>query len=125
MTMLYPPDGQTRPLTVDDIRPGHVIRMTQSDGSFPPFSDTVILGIARPPHDDLGQGLAGHDEIKLARPFLYASGTETCCPSSLTGVEEYKATVDSLLGRYVLVLTGSGKPHSFLQGPKPPPDQWP
>ena len=57
-------DGEMRKLKVEDIVPGAVVRMTQSDGSFPPFSDTVILGVSRPPHDDIGQVLAMHDEIK-------------------------------------------------------------
>lgn len=110
-------DGETRKLTVDDIKPGNVVRMTQSDGSFPPFSDTVILGVSRRPHEDFGQALAGHDDIKLARPFLYATLTETCCPSALVGIEEYQTTVDSLLGRFVLVTMSTGLAANFTQKP--------
>lgn len=110
-------DGEMRKLKVEDIVPGAVVRMTQSDGSFPPFSDTVILGVSRPPHDDIGQVLAMHDEIKLARPYLYATLTETCCPSALVGIEEYKVTVDSLLTRFLLVTMSTGLAASFVQRP--------
>lgn len=90
------PDGRSRKMTHDDIEPGVVVRMLNWDGTASPFSDTVIL------REEKGW-------VRLARPYIYATGTQTCAPSPLTGVEDYKVTVESLLERFHVVLMSTGK----------------
>lgn len=99
-------DGKYRTMTVEDAQAGCIIRMIQrKDGDpipyFAPFSDTVILGV------DKGM-------VTLARPYLFASSTETCCPGALMGYERYDVRLEDLPKHYVLVLLDSGKPYTMI-----------
>jgi len=105
-------DGATRPLKLEDIRPGVVIRHTNRFGDCSPFSDTVVLGDEPSRHGEGGPGW-----VKLARPYLYASSTETTCPTPLMGAEIYSAHATRLVEDFRLVLTSRGEPYIFISGP--------
>lgn len=59
------------------------------------FSDAVILGFTAPDK-------YGGVYVKLARPYVYATGIGTTSPSVLTGIETYTASADNVL-RFPLV----------------------
>jgi len=104
-------DGRLFPASEADVFPGAVLRMVDSNGDSSPFSDFVVLRVAPP---DLARFAVV--EVTLARPYLYASGTGTTCPSALTGVETLKVTMDSLTGAcsiFRAVITSLGTPHDF------------
>lgn len=91
----------------EELQPGTVIRWVNEDGTIAPFSDTVVLGKC--------QDASGNSSsfIKLARPFLYATLTETICQGCLTGVERYDAFFSQLQKHYMIVLDSTGKPFIY------------
>ncbi len=104
-------DGRLFKAEEADVFPGAVLRMVGPNGDSSPFSDFVVLRVAPP---DLARFAVV--EVTLARPYLYASGTGTTCPSALTGVETLKVTMDAILREWSLfraVVTSLGKPHDF------------
>jgi len=119
---MFKHDGRTRPLTEQDLQPGVVIRHVEvieesekdSDGWWSPggplrlltspFSDCVILGVI--------DGM-----VRLARPYCYATSTETICPSPLMGCERFDVEVHSLLSArvpYHVVLMSTGEPAKYI-----------
>ena len=82
-----------------ELVPGCVIRRVNDDGSVAPFSDTIVLGHAN---------AFGH--FKLARPYGYATLTETICQGHLLGAETYVADFSVLKDHYMMVLYSTGKP---------------
>lgn len=114
-------DGRLFKAEEADVFPGAVLRMVDSNGDSSPFSDFVVLAVKGPPPasgpnmSPVGANL-GYVEVTLARPYLYASGTGTTCPSALTGVETLKVTMDSITtagSLFRAVITSLGKPHDF------------
>ena len=114
--MMFKRDGNTRPATWDDLKPGCVLRETSREEVVgehdkevhPTFSDAVIVGISA---DDRGATL-----VRLVRPYLYATGAGTACPGWLTGVEDLTVEATRLLGEqsiYRIVLLASGTPHKM------------
>ena len=102
--------------SIDDLKPGTVIRRAYEDGSHSAFSDTVVLGRGY----DTFKG-EYTDDIKLARPYLYASGTETICQTPLTGVEQYSVSYKSIVACYSehsgsawYIVGYMGKLHGFV-----------
>ncbi len=104
-------DGRLFAATETDVVPGTVLRMVDPNGDSAPFSDFTVLRVAPP---DLARFAVV--EVTLVRPYLYASGVGTTCPSALTGVETLKVTIDSILKEgslFRVVVTSTGKPHDF------------
>ena len=73
--------------------------LIHTNGSVAPFSDTIVLGHAN---------AFGH--FKLARPYGYATLTETICQGHLLGAETYIAKFDVLKESFMLVLYSTGYP---------------
>lgn len=91
-------DGSTRTITeVDELLPGMVVRRFNDDGTLQPFSDEVIVRIINVLN------------IRLARPYLYASESG----SPLMWAEVYDVSFHSLSQHYQLVLDSRGKPFIF------------
>lgn len=84
---------------IEDLVPGCVIRRVNDDGTIAPFSDTIVLG-----HADK------YFYFKLARPYGYATLTETICQGHLLGAETYIAKFDVLKESFMLVLYSTGYP---------------
>ena len=85
----------------DEIVPGVLLRMVERDPEcLAPFSDSVVVSVK-------------DGNVKLARPYLYATLTETACPGWLTGVEEYTVPMSRVLSRFWLVAQDRGQPHIF------------
>lgn len=104
-------DGHVRQITVDDVQPGVVVREVTrhpgyEDGAIsPPFPDHVVLGF------DVKKGT-----VKLARPYLYASGTGTTAPTALTGVSTVEISVERLCAPdslFMLVVGSRGQTVKF------------
>ena len=93
-------DGTMKKIeTIEELVPGCVIRRVNEDGSVAPFSDSIVLGHAN---------TYGH--FKLARPYGYATLTETICQSHVLGAETYVAEFSALQEYYMIVLYSTGKP---------------
>jgi hypothetical protein len=106
-------DGRLFKAEEADVIPGAVLRMVDSSGDSSPFSDFVVLRVRETPPDPARPAVV---EVTLARPYLYASGTGTACPSALTGVETLKVAMGSILrdgSSFRVVATSLGKPHDF------------
>jgi hypothetical protein len=85
---------------VEQLKPGHVIRAYNSDGTLEPFSDCVILKVNKE-----------WNHITFARPYLFASSTDTMCVTPLTGVETVRdVSFERLASRYVQVCNERGEP---------------
>lgn len=96
-------DGRLFPVTEADVVRGAVLRMVhRSDGSVAPFSDFVVVDA----WDVDSHGLRLHEaeavfkkgrHVRLARPYAFVSGAETCAPTVLTGVEYLEVPLERLL----------------------------
>ena len=64
---------------------GDVVRIKSMERSA--FADCVILGFDYCCVDCVAAGFMEDAFVRLARPYLYASGVETTCSSALTGYE--------------------------------------
>lgn len=73
-------DGHTRMVEVGDIQLGAIMRQLNSDGSSPPFSDSIITKV-------------DGDVVFLSRPYLYA---QRVTKSELSGVENFAVTISRL-----------------------------
>lgn len=98
-------DGRTFRVERDDVQPGAVLRMVQSDGSSAPFSDCVVLDVF--PVDKHGERLGPPGLLNdwpegavlrasLARPYARAFGAEAG-PVALTGCEEFTVDVERMV----------------------------
>lgn len=120
---IYKTDGHLHEATADDIRKGNVLRPVQSEGTTYAFGDTVIVDVYF--KDRHGHRLSSVDSekvqyktlyAKLARPYCFVSGAETCCPSVLTGVEQFEVEASRLHGPdspYRLVVQSTGKAANY------------
>lgn len=116
---VYRTDGHLHEATADDVRKGNVFRpVQQSEGTTYAFGDSVVVDVFF--NDRHGRRLSGHEAdqasdkrlyAKLARPYCFVSGAETCCPSVLTGVEQFVVEASRLHGPdspYRLVVQSTG-----------------
>lgn len=87
--------------TPDELVAGCIVRRTNPDGTIEPFSDSIILGIGS--HE-------GEVSYKLARPYGYASGTETCCQTPLVWAETYEVYFSLLQETHVIVCDSNDNP---------------
>ena len=116
----YKCDGNVRVITLEDLRPGHVLRETSvehvdvglsstcSTEVYPTYSDSTIVDISA---DDRGL-----TQVRLVRPFLYSTGVGTTSKHWLMGVEDIKVEASRLVGEksiYRIVLLASGLPHKM------------
>jgi hypothetical protein len=87
-------DGHTRKATIEDIKPGVILRHVQSDGSVPPFSDSVVIA-------------KGHDDThwSVVRPYAYAT------TSSYKQECERHWLMAEHVGQYHIVLNSKGEPY--------------
>jgi len=99
-------DGQFKRIAIsDDVEAGMVVREMHDDATVPPFGDSVVLKRVN---------RVGYSVVFIvARPYVFASGTGTTCPTPLTGVETFEVSFESLRDRYVLVLDSRGNPFSY------------
>jgi hypothetical protein len=114
-TAMYKHDGNIRIMTWDDIQPGHVLReSTQVPAScgdhhiHPTFSDAIIVDATPDDKGDL--------QVRLVRPYLYATGAGTTCRNWMMGVEDFKVPGSKLIGGtsiYRIVLLASGVPQKM------------
>ena len=96
-------DGITKKFeSRNDVSIGQVVRMINSDGTVAPFSDALVLS-----YDEK------MDSYHLARPYGFASGTETSGPTPLLGCESYEVPWASLKEHAVSVLTSRGLPYKM------------
>ena len=109
-------DGEIRVMTWDDIQPGHVVRestqIPMSCGTHythPTFADAVIVSVGA---DDKG----AFTQVRLVRPYLYATGAGTACRGWTMGVEDFTVEGVKLIGgksNYRIVLLANGTPHKM------------
>jgi hypothetical protein len=66
-------------LALSELRPGMVVRADWSELD-EGFEDMTV--IANDPENRM---------VTFARPYLYATSVETCCPNYLVGVEKFQA----------------------------------
>lgn len=98
-------DGMTKKIeSFEELIPGSIIRAVNSDGTIAPFSDTLVLGKGRLSEEK-------NPSFKLARPYGYATMTETCCPTPMVWAETYEAYFSVLKETHMLVLKSTGKPY--------------
>ncbi len=119
----YACDGHLVDVTPDGLRKGNVLRTVEADSGVPAFSDQVIVDIfyqtasgTRLRDDEVYKYLKGVQMVKLARPYAYVSGADTCCPVVLTGVEHYEVEMNKLCAegsRFKLVVNSTGEAAHF------------
>jgi hypothetical protein len=80
-------DKYLDPKTNTHLRAGDVWKMTKWNA----FSDLVLLGFSADGY------------VKVSRPYLYASGVGTVCPTSLLGCETFDFPVSQLVEHYTVV----------------------
>lgn len=96
---------------IEQLRAGNVIRRYMRDGTLEPFSDCVILKIDK--ITDLRSQESWY-EVSFVRPYAYASGIGSGCPTPLTWAETVnKVGFDRLKDTYVQLVDGRGEPYSF------------
>lgn len=99
MSKRYLSDGHLRPVMESDLVPGTVIRFVNSDGTSPPFDDSIVVDV-------------DGDLVKLVRPYVFAH-----LRSYLAGQETFSVSQVSLLnGSYRTVLLASGDPYNMILG---------
>lgn len=96
--MKFETDGHTKTFNIEEIHPGMVVRRYTSEHVLESFSDCIVLGV-------------GKHQVKLARPYARASGTNTCCPTPLVWAEVFDVSVNSFVRHYEVVLLASGNIH--------------
>ncbi len=97
-------DGVSRQVTPEDLHVdnrGLVLRSVQEDGTVTAFADSVVVDVYKS---------RGDTYVKLARPFIAVSNSDTSCPSVMTGVEEHSVPLDHCCRYYHVVLVTTGKP---------------
>ena len=88
--------GSRKIESVSELVPGVVIRHYFDDGSSEPFSDAIVLKVEK-------------GCITFVRPYVYASGTNTMCPTPMMWAETVKEVpFSSLVIRYRLVVSPRG-----------------
>lgn len=93
-------DGNLRVATMEDIKPGVLLRRVNSDGSTPPFSDVVVMKT----YIDHGE-----PRFDVGRPFAFSHyGGE------LHGVEKITYLGEKSLTNYHLILLASGEPYTCI-----------
>lgn len=90
----------------DQLVAGCIVRRTNPDGTIEPFSDAIILGRGRCSEEK-------NPSYKIARPYGYATGTETCCQTPLVWAETYEAYFNSLKSTHVIVCNSKDEPIIF------------
>lgn len=109
-------DGHVRQITVDDVKPGVVLREVSrkagyADGEIvPPFADAVVLKVDPDP--------SGKPDatVVLARPYLYASNVGTTSPTALLGFEKFEVQLSRLVREdsiYMLVVGSRGQSFKY------------
>lgn len=84
-------DGHVREISVDDLKPGAVLRMIEKEVGFKdgevvaPFMDFVVLKVE-------------NAQARIARPYVFASGVGTTSPTALVGLNEMLVEVSRLVG---------------------------
>jgi hypothetical protein len=105
-------DGNTRKLTAEDVRIGHIVRMVDHE----PVQDSPTPRAAIPAWSDcliakIDSEKSGAIMVHLVRPYMYAENTDTACPTWSVGFEQFKVDVFRLLdSKYQLVLMSTGEP---------------
>lgn len=108
-------------MTAADIVKGNVVRMVSEDGTASPFADSVIVDI----YDVDSKGARKYDGkpsrfermVRLARPYIYVSGAGTCCPSVLTGFEDYAVPITAFTRAkscFRIVVQSTGTPSNMV-----------
>ncbi len=97
-------DGKTRNASLEDIRPGVVLREVNDDGTTPPFGDSLVVRI--------DSDFQGNKSIRLSRPFtrINMHGIPTLVE------EKYEIPLDYLLSqrsRLKLVIMDRGNPANY------------
>jgi hypothetical protein len=77
----------TEPESGTVLHAGDVVRMKSWGG----FADATILGFD------------GNGNARVARPYLYASGVGTTCPTSLVGVEMWNIPCAHVIDHYTVM----------------------
>jgi hypothetical protein len=105
-------DGQFKRFSIsDDVEIGMVVREIHDDATVPPFGDSVVLKRVR--KDPPFKGDKASVSFLIARPYVFASGIGTTCPTPLTGVETIEISFTNLSDRYVCVLNSRGNPFTY------------
>jgi hypothetical protein len=81
----------------ETLEAGTLVAMVPQDG----YDTAVVLGFS-------GADKHGDVWVKLGRPYAYASGTGTSCPTVLVGCETYEVLANHLFDTSRFVLGGSG-----------------
>lgn len=110
-------DGHVRAITLDDVKPGVVLREVSrvpgyEDGAIvPAFADAVVLKV-----DPDASGRADAT-VTLARPYLYATGVGTTSPTALVGFEKVEVQLSRLVREdsiYMLVVGSRGQAFTWV-----------
>ena len=100
---MFKPDGRTRPVTMEDIVLGNILRMVQrtNESAVAPFADCVIVEILE-------------SSIRLARPYVEIAKDEpTGYRASLNSFEVPISRVIEENSLFLLVLTSREVPHNI------------
>lgn len=116
---VYGCDGHLHEITAEDLKKGNVLRSLESEpGAHHSFADAIVVDVYFKDHN--GGRIASHEAerfakkdlyVNVARPYAFVSGADTCCPSVLTGVEQFEIPASRLTGpdsRYRLVVQSTG-----------------
>ncbi len=130
----YMTDGHTASVAPYLVVPGTILRrVSNSEGTTPPFSDTVVTGILTVDKQGYHRSYPSLEEaisaaglrldgtgvttvgptgeqviVHLARPYLYAN-TIGICVGHLAGCEVHSTSADVLIRHYKVVLMSTGK----------------
>ena len=117
-------DGVLWKICAEDLVPGTVLRFVNEDGTSPPFSDcTVVETWVVDEHDrrvapSVDPGLDSRRwevMVRLARPYVYTSGS--ACAVPLTAVEVFEVRAASLTRaedpQYRVVVMSTGQAASY------------
>jgi hypothetical protein len=108
-------DGNTRRLTAEDIRCGHVLRRVDVEPSIrndasrealPSFSDCIIV--------DMNTKM----EVSLVRPYVRSEGADTTCRTWSAGFEQFQVSAFKLVdpeSKWRIVLLSTGEPVKMVQ----------
>lgn len=100
-------DGRLFPVAPEDLVRGVVLCTLDHEDGTAPFSDCVVVDIFDTDSSgrkttalDVKNGAkAVYRMVRLARPYIYVSSAETCCPSVLQGFEQYDVLYDAIIDR--------------------------
>ena len=87
--------------TLDDLKPGMVVRELYDDGEPPPFGDSLVIDVTS-------------EKATLVRPYGALAGVSSWFPSpeTLTGTETRELTLAELTS-YRIVTNDKGLPFKF------------